>query len=222
MSWDPPSDGPSPDAEAADEAFESDLAELVSERGAVLLDALETHYPGSRDHANATASYAFGAAVELRFEREHAEAVRETARLHEVGMLYVPAAVLAARPEDRDAEAQALIDAHPGYGADLARGAGVPPRACKWIEATAERFDGRGPSGLAGERVPLEARIIRVACACDRMLTAPHPHPQASAAEHRATAFATLRATGGRELDPRVVAALTGMLERVSRGASPA
>jgi len=222
MSWDPPSDGPSPDAEAADEAFEADLGELVSERGAVLLDALESHYPGSRDHADATASYAFGAAVELRFEREHAESVREAARLHEVGMLYVPAAVLAARPEERDAEAQALIAAHPGYGADLARGAGVPPPVCKWIEATAERFDGRGPSGLAGERVPLEARIIRVACACDRVLTAPHPHPQASAAEQRATAFATLRATGGRELDPRVVTALTGMLERVSRGASAA
>jgi HD-GYP domain-containing protein (c-di-GMP phosphodiesterase class II) len=214
MSWDPPSDGPSPDAEAADEALHADLAELVSERGAVLLDALESHYPGSRDHADATASYAFGAAVELRLEREHAEAVREAARLHEAGMLYVPAAVLAARPEDRDAQAQAMIEAHPGHGADLAHGAGVPAPACKWIDATAERFDGRGPSGLAGERVPLEARIIRVACACDRVLTAPHPHT--TAAERRATAFAWLRAVGGRELDPRVVAALTGMLDRVA------
>jgi HD-GYP domain-containing protein (c-di-GMP phosphodiesterase class II) len=215
MSWDPPSGGPSPDAEAGDEALEAELAELVSERGAVLLDALESHYPGSRDHADATASYAFGAAVELRLERDHAEAVRETARLHEVGMLYLPAAVLAARPEERDAEAQASIDAHPGYGADLARGAGIPPRACKWIEATAERFDGRGPSGLAGERVPLEARIIRVACACDRVLTAPQSHAT-FAAERRATAFAWLRAAGGRELDPRVVTALTGLLERVA------
>jgi len=192
-----------------------DLAEVVSERGVVLLDALEDHWPGARDHAGATASYAFGAAVELRFEREHAEAVREVARLHAVGMIYVPVGVLASRPEDRDAASQNLIDAYPGYGAELARGAGIPTQACEWIAATAERFDGRGPSGLAGERVPLQARIIRVACACDRELTAPHPH--ASASEHRATAFATLRAAGGRELDPRVVAALTGMLDRVAR-----
>jgi HD-GYP domain-containing protein (c-di-GMP phosphodiesterase class II) len=216
MSWVPPSGAPSPGADPAGEVSGMDLANLVSERGAVLLDALEAHWPGARDHADATASYAFGAAVELRFERESAEAIRETARLHEVGMVYVPVAMLSAQPESRDPEVQALIDAHPGYGAELARGAGVPSRACEWIAATAERFDGRGPSGLAGERVPLEARIIRVACACDRALTARHPH--ASASEHRAMAFATLRAAGGHELDPRVVAALTGMLDRVIRG----
>jgi HD-GYP domain-containing protein (c-di-GMP phosphodiesterase class II) len=214
MSWVPPSDAPSPDAESAEEASGVDLADLVSERGAVLLDALEDHWPGARDHAGGTASYAFGAAVELRFEREHAEAVREAARLHEVGMIYIPAAVLSTPPEERDPAWQAQVDAHPGYGAELARGAGVPARACEWIASSAERFDGRGPSGLAGERVPLEGRIIRVACACDRLLTAPHPH--VSAAEHRATAFAWLRAAGGRELDPRVVAALTGMLDRVT------
>lgn len=193
-----------------------DLADVVSERGVVLLEALEAHSPGAREHADATASYAFGAAVELRFTREHAEAVRETARLHEVGLIYVASEVLPAPAQERDAStAQAAIDAHPGYGAELARGAGVPAVACGWIAASAERFDGRGPAGLAGERVPLEARIIRVACACDRMLTA--PHPGASGAEHRATAFAWLRAAGGRELDPRIVAALTGLLDRVAR-----
>lgn len=217
MSWDLPSDGPSRDAEPSGVSLEVDLADRVSERGAVLLDALEDHYPGARDHADATASYAFGAAVELRFEREHAEAVRETARLHEVGMIYVSTAVLSTAPEERDAAGRDAIDAQPGYGAELARGAGIPNRACEWIAATAERFDGRGPVGLAGERVPLEARIVSVACACDRALTAPHPDPQASAAEHRATAFATLRAAAGRELDPRVVAALTALLDRVSR-----
>ena len=216
MSWDPPSGAPSRDAEPADEASDPDLADLVRERGAVLLDALDAHWRGAREHADATASYAFGAAVELRFERESAEAIREAARLHEAGMIYVPSEVLSARPEDRDAAGQALIEAQPGYAAELARGAGVPARACEWIAATAERFDGRGPAGLAGERVPLEARIIRVACACDRVLTAPRPHPQASPAEHRATAFATLHASGGRELDPRVVAALTGMLDRIT------
>src|SRR5215211_91687 len=52
-----------------------------------------------------------------------------------------------------------------------------------------------------------------VACACDAALTA--PHPAATPAEHRAAAFATLRVAAGRELDPRVVEALTAMLDRV-------
>ena len=217
MSWDPPSGAPSSEADpAAGRLPQADLADLIQVRGATLLDALEGHRPGSRDHADATASYGFAAAVELGFERDHAEVVRETARLHEVGMIYVPASVLAARPEDRYAEGKALIAAHPIYGAELALGAGIPAQVCEWIRASAERFDGRGPASLAGERVPLEARIVRVACACDTALTA--PHPAGSPAEHRATAFDTLRAAAGRELDPRILHALTGILDRVARG----
>jgi HD-GYP domain-containing protein (c-di-GMP phosphodiesterase class II) len=215
MSWDPQSGAPSSAADPAGGGAQADRAELARAHGATLLDALEDHRPGSREHAEATASYAFAAAVELGFEREHAEAVRETARLHEVGMIYVPTAVLAAAPDQRSAEGRALIDAHPGYGAELALGAGVPPLICDSIRATAERFDGRGPGGLAGERIPLEARIVRVACACDWALTT--PQAGASPAEHRGAAFEVLRAAAGRELDPRVVEALAGLLDRVTR-----
>jgi response regulator RpfG family c-di-GMP phosphodiesterase len=95
-------------------------------------------------------------------------------------------------------------------------GAGVPAQACGWIRASAERFDGRGPAGLAGERVPLEARIVRVACGCDTALTA--PRAAGSVADRRATAFAMLRTAAGRELDPRIVDALTSMLERLTHG----
>jgi HD-GYP domain-containing protein (c-di-GMP phosphodiesterase class II) len=216
MSWDRPSGAPSSEGDALGAGgAQRDLAELARARGATLLDALEDHRAGSRDHAEATASYAFAAAVELGFERQHAEAVRETARLHEVGMIYVPAAVLAAEPEHRSADGRALIDAHPGYGAELALGAGVPRQICDWIQATAERFDGRGPAGLAGERIALEARIVRVACACDWALT--KPRAEGTVAEHLTAAFEVLRAAAGRELDPRVVDALAGLLDRVTR-----
>jgi HD-GYP domain-containing protein (c-di-GMP phosphodiesterase class II) len=216
MSWDRLSGAPSSEADPVGAGgAERDLAKLARSRGATLLDALEDHRAGSRDHADATASYAFAAAVELGFERQHAEAVRETARLHEVGMIYVPAAVLAAAPERRSADGRALIDAHPGWGAELALGAGVPLQICDWIQVTAERFDGRGPAGLAGERIALEARIARVACACDWSLTT--PPTGGNAAEHLAAAFEVLRGAAGRELDPRVVEALAGMLDRATR-----
>ena len=216
MSWDPRSGARSSAAEPpADWQSGIDLADDIRGAGATLLDALESHAPGSRDHADAAASYGFAAAVELGLEREHAEAIREAARLHEVGMIYVPAAILASAPEDRRPQEKALVDAHASYGGELARGAGVPVAACDWIRAGAERFDGRGPARLAGEQVPLQARIIRVACVCDRALTA--RRPDRSAYEHRAAAFASLRAAAGRELDPRVVEALTAMLDRVSR-----
>ena len=49
--------------------FDLSLATLVQSRGSTLLDALELHVPGSRDHADGTASYAFATAFELGFRR---------------------------------------------------------------------------------------------------------------------------------------------------------
>ncbi len=168
MSSDRPSGAPSSEPEPS-------LAARVKARGSELLDALERHLPGSRGHADGTAAYAFAAAVELDLEREHAEAVRETARLHEVGNVYVPAAVLRKPPAELTPEDVELLDSRFVRGAELARGAGVPEQACEWIGAIRERFDGEGPTGLAGERIPIESRIVRVACACDTALAAPAP-----------------------------------------------
>ena len=66
MSWDRPSAVPSSDPEAMS------VATLVKARGAALLDALELHLPGARDHADGTASYAFATAAELGLDRERA------------------------------------------------------------------------------------------------------------------------------------------------------
>lgn len=188
------------------------LAALLRERGETLLDALERHLPGSREHADGTASYAFSTAAELGADRPSAEIVREAARLHEVGMVYLPAAVLAqSRDLLGDAEA-ALVASHPAYGARLAAGAAIPDRACRWIAAAGERFDGAGGLGLAGDEIPLEARIIRVACACDALLaTLPDAGPQRAQ-----VAIGELRAAGGSELDPWVVEATSAIVGRAA------
>ena len=194
---------------------ESEPAGRVKARGSELLDALERHLPGSRGHADGTAAYAFAAAVGLDLERDQAEAVREAARLHEVGNVYVPARVLVRLPGELTAEDRELLDARFASGAGLARGAGIPDQVCQWIRASGERFDGRGPAGLAAERIPIESRIVRVACACDSALAAPAPAPGgASSDERRRIAVHALRAAAGSELDPRVTAALATMLER--------
>jgi HD-GYP domain-containing protein (c-di-GMP phosphodiesterase class II) len=196
---------------------ELSLAARVKARGSELLDALERHLPSSREHADGTAAYAFAAAVELDMERDKAEAVRETARLHEVGNVYVPAEVLAKPSGELTPEERALLDSRFASGAELARGAGIPDQACEWIGAIRERFDGSGPAGLAGARIPIESRIVRVACACDTALAAPAPTPGgASPDERRRIAIHALRAAAGSELDPRVTAALAAMLERAA------
>ena len=226
MSSDPPSGARSSEPEAAqradapprpagDSGLDPDLASRVSVRGLELLRALERHLPGSVDHADGTAAYAFAAAAELGLERDHAEAVREAARLHEVGAVYVRAALLVRPPGELTSEERTQLGSRFARGAELARGAGVPDEACAWIGAAGERFDGRRPGALAGERIPIESRIVRVACACATALAAPAPG-RTSPRERRRRAIRALRAAAGSELDPDVTAALVTILERAA------
>ena len=157
-----------PDAPPADAA----LAALVRLRGAPLLDALEQHLPGSRDHAEATGAHAFAAAVGIGLDRAAADLCREAAKLHDVGMVYVPVAVTQTHFESWTDEQRALFDAHYEAGAKLALGAGIPDDVCGWLLQIRERFDGQGPRACRGCD-PGRARIARAACACDTLLASP-------------------------------------------------
>jgi HD-GYP domain-containing protein (c-di-GMP phosphodiesterase class II) len=178
-------------------------------RGGPLLDALESHFPGSRDAAEASSSYAFAIAVELGLGRANAELTREAAKLHDIGRIYVPAELLAKPSESRTPEEEARVAAHHEYGAQLALGAGLPARVCEWIRLGSERYDGGGPDGLAGETIPLQSRISRGARACYAALTA-----QSRGAEPQPSPIEALRGASGRELDPLVVDALGAILSR--------
>jgi HD-GYP domain-containing protein (c-di-GMP phosphodiesterase class II) len=212
MSSDRPSDVPSPTAEPA--ASELGLAMLLRSRGAPLVEALDRHLPGAREHADAVASYAFATAVELGFERAQCEVACETAMLHEIGLVYVPAELLEKPPGERDEAETAAFEDHFEAGYRLARGAGIPEHACEWLLRARERHDGGGAEGLAADAIPIESRIIRAACGCDAALA------EAEEAGHQAPAeraIERLARDAGSELDPRVVGALTAILERATR-----
>jgi HD-GYP domain-containing protein (c-di-GMP phosphodiesterase class II) len=139
------------------------------------------------------------------------------ARLHEIGKVYVPLGLLDKPRDELTGEERALLDSQFAKGSELARGAGIPDEACEWIRASGERFDGRGPRGLAGEAIPLESRIIRAACACDAVLAAPPTETTDGTPPDRVRrAIEELRGAAARELDPRVVEALTAVLERTA------
>lgn len=208
MSSDPQGDAPSPRPKTA-AAPDLDLAALLRIRGAPLVEGLERHLPGGREHAEATASYAFATAVGLGFERNQCEVAREAAMIHEVGLIYVPAAIAAKAAAQRTAEETEIFDSHFESGYRLALGAGIPEYACAWMLRLRERFDGEGPEGLLGERIPIEARLIRAACACQTALAGAGGEDD----EPLLVAIESLTLQAGAELDPRVVAALTAMLQ---------
>jgi HD-GYP domain-containing protein (c-di-GMP phosphodiesterase class II) len=220
MSSDPRSDAPSPGPEQppgpAGTATPSD-AELVRERGADLLEALEARLPGSLGHADETGRWALAIAAELRLPRATALALRETARLHAVGLLYADVDV--ARGGDREATpgGREALDAQADAAARVASGAGLPAAPCVWLEHWRERFEGGGPKGLYGGAIPLESRIIRAACA--------YAHELAADGD-RARALERLGGLAGTELDPATIGAIAFVLDRDAatqgRGTGPA
>ena len=209
MSSDPPSGAPSAQSDH-DEASDRRLSRpaLVRLRGAALFDGLERHLPGSREHAEAAGSYAFAVAVEMDLGRDRVELIREVARLHEVGMVYLPAELVVKEWSKLSTPEREQLDARFETGRDLARGAGLPEEVCDWILKVGERFDGKGPGRMAGDSIPIESRIVRAACACDAALAA------------GGDAVGDLDGMAGAELDPQVVAALRLVLER-ARASGP-
>jgi HD-GYP domain-containing protein (c-di-GMP phosphodiesterase class II) len=176
-----------------------------------LLEALERHLPGSREHADGSASYAFAAAAELRVGRLRAELAREAARLHEIGLVYIPVELLGRPREELSPQEAALVDSHPTYGAQLARGAAIPDEVCEWIAAAGTRFEG-GAEGEPGAWIPVEARVIRAACVCASLLA----EPATPGAPRAPEAIAELRGERGRDLDPHVVEVVVAILDRAA------
>lgn len=217
MSSPPHGGAPSPAPEPAPAAGQAPLGEADQTRlrGEPLLDGLEAHIPGSRAHGDSTAAYAFAIAVEIGLGRDECELIREAARLHEVGKLYLPTWLLTEPPGQLSVSEREQLHSHHALGQKVALGAGVPKEVCAWILHCRERFNGEGPGGLAGEGIPLPSRVIRVACAYATLL---RQQNAATAEEARHATLAWLRAAGGAELDPALVEALARVVGRVAGG----
>ncbi len=167
----------------------------------LLLETLALRDPTAARHAAAVAHYGreLAAAAGLG---EHAQAVVHTAGLlHDIGKEALPDHILLGRSELRHAERR-LIERHPTDGARLllrVEGLGEVANA---VLAHHERIDGRGyPDGLAGDDIPVTARILAIAEAYD-VLTAPDSYRVPLGA---AEAEDELRRVAGSQLDGRLV-----------------
>lgn len=135
-------------------------------------------------------------------ERQRAEFA---ALLHDVGKVKIPPEIIN-KPGALDDEEWALMRTHTVLGEQmLEQIGGLLGEVGHIVRSCHERWDGRGyPDGLAGERIPLAARIV---CACDAWsaMTTDRSYRKARSVEE---ALAELRASSGTHFDPRVVEAL--------------
>ena len=184
---------------------------------AVLMAALDARRPELRDHLRVTAYRAISLARRLRLEREEIDDVAIAAELQKVGLLAVPDAVL--EREELDEAGRAMVRSHTAAGARIVGAAPGLAGVARLVRSSAEHFDGSGyPDGLAGDSIPLGARVLAVAVAFAAM-TEPRPHrPPLAAGE----ALAELRRHSGSQFDPRVVQALAAELAEESAPQVPA
>jgi diguanylate cyclase (GGDEF)-like protein len=186
-----------PDRTAQYRAAES-LAKAVDERDA---------YTGS--HSQRVGDYSARIARRLGADEPAVELTRLAGNLHDLGKLAIPEEVL--RKPDTLSEAERLmLERHPQIGFRMLESLGVQPVA-EWVLHHHERWDGAGyPNRLAGDQIPLGARIIFVADAYDAM-TSDRAYRQAMP---QRDALAELERCSGTQFDPTVVKALAEELAR--------
>jgi putative nucleotidyltransferase with HDIG domain len=179
-------------------------AGLSRERRARLLErlsrALEARDPRTHGHSRRVARHAAAIAKRMSLPREEVARIRTAAVLHDVGKIDTPKGIIDKAEPLSDAEYE-VVKRHSPVGAQMVAALG-DPRLTTFVRNHHERLDGGGyPDGLAGEAIPLGARIIAVADTFDAVTSA-RPYRQAMA--HR-QALALLDAEAGTQLDPEVV-----------------
>jgi ribonuclease P protein subunit RPR2 len=135
--------------------------------------------------------------------------------LHDIGKVAIPDGILH-KPEPLAEEERQLMRRHPVIGYEILRGIPFLAGAAHIVRSHHEHFDGTGyPDGLAGDAIPLAARVFAIADTLDA-ITTDRPYRHASS---KAEARGAIVRGAGSQFDPRVVDALNGVsddeLERV-------
>lgn len=173
-----------------------------------MADVVDRRDPYTYQHSQDVAAYAVRTARRLHLPDRDVEMIRLAARVHDLGKIAVPDAVLHKEGRLTDEEF-ALMKKHPLDGADILAKFPEYRRGRELVLAHHERVDGRGyPRGLAGTAIPLGARIIAVADAWDAM-TSNRPYRSALDQE---VALGELMRGRGTQWDAEVVDAFAATL----------
>ena len=178
------------------------------------LDLLQSKDPDTVSHSIHVAILTVEIARALALDDARLDDLRTAARLHDIGKVAVPDAILKKRGP-LDEEEFRIIKTHSKLGAELLEAWGLVVPATIVLQHH-ERIDGSGyPAGLRGNEIRIESRIVHVADAYIAM-TRDRPYRDALGQDE---AFAELERHSGTQFDPEVVKALVA-LER-ARAATP-
>jgi putative nucleotidyltransferase with HDIG domain len=187
-------------------ALEAALSESESAYDATLRAlsmALDVRDRETEGHAQRVARYMDLMARELRSAKVDVRTLRRGALLHDIGKIGIPDEILR-KAGELDGSEWRVMKRHPAYGARILAGIPYLSGAAEIVHHHHERFDGSGyPDGLAGEDIPLGARIFALADALDAM-TSDRPYRRAMSLED---AITEIERCSGKQFDPAIVSA---------------
>ncbi len=130
------------------------------------IDAKDAYTNG---HSSRVADYSLRIAMKAGFSPEMQNEIYVMGLLHDVGKIGIPDAIINKTAKLTDEEYE-VIKNHPAMGAKILERIIDFPKLATGARWHHERYDGKGyPDGIAGEEIPLEARVIAVADAYDAM-----------------------------------------------------
>jgi putative nucleotidyltransferase with HDIG domain len=206
------------------EAYHRHLEEMVQERSAklqkahlslkkahldsvkALVEAIDAKDPYTRGHSNRVRRSSVRVAKKLGLSKQRIENLEFAALLHDIGKIGVKDEVLQKKSPLTEEEFRSIQE-HPLIGVKILEEIEILKDIIPVIRHHHERFDGGGyPDGLAGEKIPLEARILTVADSFDAM-TSFRPYRPALSLQK---ALAELERGQGGQFDPRVLEIFLG------------
>lgn len=188
----------------------AEIQQLNDELFLTLAKIFDARDPYVGSHAAQVATYAVAIANEMRLPPEQVEIVRQSAYLHDIGKIAIPEAILHKPEKLTDAE-YTFIKKHAAIGADFIETSHGLRHLAPFIRHHHERWDGRGyPDGLAGDDIPLEARILNV---CDSIEAMASDRPYHQAMTTAEIVREVINCTGT-QFDPAVAKAFIRIAER--------
>ncbi len=187
-----------------------DMQDVYLSTVAALATSIDAKDPYTKGHSERVNQYSLQMAREMRLPEDQVDMLRYMSLMHDIGKIGIRDNVLN-KPGKLTDEEYEEIKKHPEVGYKIVSEIKFISKGADIVRHHHERYDGRGyPQGLAGENIPLGARIVAVADSYDAMTTE-RPYKQAM---RREDAIEELKRCSGTQFDQQVVMAFIRCLER--------
>jgi len=171
---------------------------------------MESRDPYMRGHSERVTDVAIGIARRMRMPDSDLQILRTAGKLHDIGKITISDSILS-KPDRLSPSEWAEIHLHPIRGVEIVSPLKFLDSGLALIRNHHEKYDGSGyPDGIAGESIPILARVLTVADSFDAM-TSKRPYRAPLSTE---AAMAEIRANAGTQFDPVLAGVFVDVMNR--------